>query len=942
MTQEQTHHFGPYQVVERIFVDDEAEGFRALREGSRQISLLKILTPQLSADPSFDLIYQDSVQLGRELDLPGVMKVVDAGTHEGCRYLATEWVEGRSLHQLLRTMEKQKVVLPVEISTWLILQVCETLTHLHVLTGRSGEDLGIVHHDLAPSTLVLGFDGMPRLCDARMVRAEHVEQPERSAARVGHPAYFAPERVKGGPPSVQTDLWAVGVMLWELLTGRGLFRGGTREEVMAEVLISPIVSPQVHNEAIDSALSEIVLRALTRPPERRFQSASSLAGALRTWLDQKDPGSLRAGVVGILDKLYADETARVQALTAPYMPALPQAQDEGEDSGADWLPWTLAAAALLALGTVVLLILDKDDGGPPPVTAALDIVEEMQRTYPGAQDAPGHTQAGWDALMVGELSQDEVAARELAQALAADPSSAAASAGLALAYARLGRERAELSVQSVKLLTRAQKLDPSAPEVLRAEPGIALAVANHPAATHKARSCLTQLPQDPFCTGVQGLALLAQDRPADAFPLLQVAAEGLPEADRLLRATGEAALASGDLLTAHAALQGAVAGLPKDPASHKAMAELHLRTGDWPALLEDTERVLALDRRDPLARLIRGETLLHVQADGTQAVQLLGALAEDPECPEELRLRAQTGAAFAALQIGRAKEAERHARTALETQPGHATAALALGLALCEQGMVTEGLAALAQGEPERLPQSERAWVKLHMGVLQMHHDALALARPNLEEAQRLAPYALPPIFAMAQLQARLQDPEGALATLEAGAGIDPRIALDRRPQRALPAPTATQTLAVLTELPTSRAQEDAMALLDGWRCLEGGSCQGAAGLETRGAAPYQLVLAQVLMHEQNPAAALPHLEAGGVNRWALQADAHMGLGQSEPALNALDQAQTQGPSAAAIQSRRAELLLPTDPGGARSAARQAMADDPANLRAAALLLETQ
>ena len=943
MTQDQAHHFGPYRLVERIFVDDEAEGFRALRAGSRQTSLLKIMTPQISSDPSFDLIYQDSAKLGRDLDLPGLLKVQDSGTHEGCRYLAMEWVEGRNMQQLLSKLKKEKVVFPVELTAWLMLQICETLTHLHVLTGQAGEDLGIVHHDLAPATIVLGFDGMPRLCDARMVRAAHVEQPERSAARVGHPAYFAPERVKDGPPSVQTDLWAVGVIFWELLTGKDLFRGKTREEIMAEVLISPIASPVLHNDAIDATLAEIVLRALTRQPERRFQSASSLAGALRTWLDQKDPGRLRAGVVGILDSLYVNEVSRVQALTAKHLPLPSEVDGDQEHSRLDWLPWTLAATALLALGTVVLLILAKDEVGPPPVTAAQNIVEEMQRTYPGADGAAEHTQAGWDALTADSPALDDWAAAELGQALAADPSSATAAAGLALAYARLGQDKPELNLQSVKLLTRAQKLDPTSPAVHRAEPGIALTVGNFAGATQKARACLSALPQDAFCTGVQGQALLAQGRPSDAFPLLQAASIGLPKADSLLRASGEAALQGGDLLGAQTALGIVVERLPEEPGGHLALAQLYLQSGQWDALLAASEQVIKLDRRNPQARLMLGETLLQVKGDATQAVQLLGALAEDPECPPELLLRAQTGAALAALKSERASEAQRHAQAALANEPGHAPAGLALAYAQQAQGDGTTALNTLTQAKPERLRKERRAWFRLHAGFLQMQLGALAQAQPNFEEAQRTAPSWRAPALALATLQVKLQDPAGALDTLRLAAEIDPRIYADRHPDKSLALPTAAQAWSEIEQELSGVQREQIGAMFAAWICLEGGGCAEAQTRLSKQVEPqFTLMLLQVKIYQDEPQAALSLLNGSETTRWALLADAHQILEQTEAAVNALDQAQAQGPASAALNSRRAELLLSTDPGRARSAARQAMADDPLNLRAAELLLLSQ
>ena len=241
-----------------------------LRDG-RQVAI-KVPHPAIEADTGFLASFQREEQILKQLDHPGVMKVMsnDGRTQ---LYIVMEWVEGRQLRQVLRSSKK----LPAERAVRIAFEICKTLAYVH---GQ-----GIVHRDLKPENVIVDAEGNITLIDFGIaVRAEAPRVPVEGIYEVtGSPDYIAPEQVRGEAGDGRSDLYALGVMLYEMLTGEVPFHGSTRAAIMQERLRSNPVPPRELDPEITPQLQEIIYRALERDPDKRYASARDFA------LDLTDP-----------------------------------------------------------------------------------------------------------------------------------------------------------------------------------------------------------------------------------------------------------------------------------------------------------------------------------------------------------------------------------------------------------------------------------------------------------------------------------------------------------------------------------------------------------------------------------------------------------------------------------------------------------------------------
>ncbi len=248
--------------------------FRATDLRTGKLVAVKIPHPEMEADPVLLERFRREEEIGRELDHPGIVKTF-AGEERSRRYMVLEWVEGRLLRAILNERAlKGNGALTIERAIGLTLQICEALDTMH--------KHGVVHRDLKPENIMVGADDRVTIIDfgiAMKEDARRITQVGFSPV-LGTPDYISPEQVKGARGDQRSDIYAVGAMLYEMLTGRPPFTGPNPLAVMNERVLNDPPPARTLNPAISPQLQEILHRALERDPRHRYATAVEMAWEL--------------------------------------------------------------------------------------------------------------------------------------------------------------------------------------------------------------------------------------------------------------------------------------------------------------------------------------------------------------------------------------------------------------------------------------------------------------------------------------------------------------------------------------------------------------------------------------------------------------------------------------------------------------------------------------
>jgi len=298
--------FGKYLLLERLAVGGMAEVWLAVeRDRPARRYALKRLLPSLADDREFVTRFLDEARIGAELDHAGLVPVHDLGREGAAYYMAMDYVPGCDLRLLLGRARQAGALLPVRLSAWIVARAAEALDHAHRAEGHDGAPLEVVHRDLSPANVLLSFSGGVYLIDFGIARAAFRARREEAALR-GKFGYLSPEQALGLPVDRRTDVFSLGTVLHEILTGHRLFTGPSDLAVLQRVRAAEVRPPSERNPAVPPGLDAVVLTALAREPEDRFAWASLLAEALAPFAAGAGPGAL----AGELAARCPDEAAR--------------------------------------------------------------------------------------------------------------------------------------------------------------------------------------------------------------------------------------------------------------------------------------------------------------------------------------------------------------------------------------------------------------------------------------------------------------------------------------------------------------------------------------------------------------------------------------------------------------------------------------------------------
>ncbi len=306
--------FGQYEILERIAAGGMAELSKARRsgvEGFQKIVAIKKILPHLADNDEFITMFADEAKLAAQLNHPNIVHIFDLGKIEaGGYFIAMEYVDGRDLRSLLQSAREFDTPLPVPLAVYVASKIAAALDYAHRRRDGEGRELNVVHRDVSPPNILISYEGDIKLCDFGIAKAASKASQTQSGALKGKVQYMSPEQAWGRPIDRRSDIFSLGCVLFEMLTGEKLFRGDTDLSVLEKVRAAQVLVPSTVNPEVPRGLDAIVAKALAREPEERYGIASDMLRDLEGVLYSYTPAPGSADLAIYLHRLQAEESAR--------------------------------------------------------------------------------------------------------------------------------------------------------------------------------------------------------------------------------------------------------------------------------------------------------------------------------------------------------------------------------------------------------------------------------------------------------------------------------------------------------------------------------------------------------------------------------------------------------------------------------------------------------
>ncbi len=281
--------FGPYRLVKRLGAGGMGEVFLAQRAGASSSVVLKRILPNLTENPRFLRLFLDETRIASRLHHPNIAEIFELGEVGGTWFVAMEHVAGKDLRELLRRVRDQEAEVPIEVALHVAVEVAKGLEYAHQATDAQGRQLQIVHRDVSPHNVLVSRAGAVKLIDFGVAKAANKSVHTATGILKGKFPYMAPEQAHARPVDARTDVFALGIVLWELLTGRYLFRGKSDAVTLRLVRECSVPPPSSLREGVPEALDRAVLKALRKDARDRWPSAAALREALEGVLANYPP-----------------------------------------------------------------------------------------------------------------------------------------------------------------------------------------------------------------------------------------------------------------------------------------------------------------------------------------------------------------------------------------------------------------------------------------------------------------------------------------------------------------------------------------------------------------------------------------------------------------------------------------------------------------------------
>lgn len=303
--------FGKYLLLEKIGTGGMAEIFKAIARGAgdfQKVMVIKRILLNYSRDPNFVSMFRDEAQITAPLQHANIVPIFEFDQVDGQYYLAMEMVNGRDLQKVMARANRLGRTLPVDLCLFVVGEVCKALWYAYNARDVYGNALKIIHRDVSPSNILVSFEGEVKVTDFGVAKAATSSSSEQGGVLKGKLGYMAPEQVVGGDVDHRSDIFALGIILFESLTLKRLFLGKSDLQTLINIRDAEIEQRLERHAEIPAEVKDILRRALAKEPDRRYRSASDFLNDVQDWLFAKNRRGGQGQLAAFMKDLFPEES----------------------------------------------------------------------------------------------------------------------------------------------------------------------------------------------------------------------------------------------------------------------------------------------------------------------------------------------------------------------------------------------------------------------------------------------------------------------------------------------------------------------------------------------------------------------------------------------------------------------------------------------------------
>jgi tRNA A-37 threonylcarbamoyl transferase component Bud32 len=329
---------GKYEILRRISVGGMAEIFLARAAGLpgfKKLVVIKRILPQLAQKSEFLEMFLDEARIAATLQHPNIVQTYDVAVAGGNYFIAMEFLHGEDLHALLRTVKRRNERIPIEHALQIVISLCAGLHYAHDREDFDGKHQEIVHRDVTPANIIVTYEGSVKLLDFGIARAASRANQTRSGTLKGKIHYMSPEQAQGQPVDRRADVYAAGILLYELTMMRRLYKGETDYQILHNIVNGTLPKPTELDASYDRDLEAIVMHALQKDLTKRYQSAMEMQRDLEDFARKRglylSPSALKEYMAGLFgERINAWKQAQAEGKALPE-PEVVISYEEGDD-----------------------------------------------------------------------------------------------------------------------------------------------------------------------------------------------------------------------------------------------------------------------------------------------------------------------------------------------------------------------------------------------------------------------------------------------------------------------------------------------------------------------------------------------------------------------------------------------------------------------------------